>query len=198
MTNLLYDDLVQRGWYTKRPDRQRALGVALGIVVLVFGIVCTISLAAAGPYGLAGLPLVAAGVGVIIVGRKLPVRTALGTATAGRCRGFAEFVRSPTQAAMAQFAEREDLFIQYLPYAVALGATTGWAKAFGDLGQLPPPMLWYIPLAASAGGHDPWGSIADHVSSFSTSASTTLTASSGSSSGGGGGGGFGGGGGGSW
>ena len=198
VSKLLYIDLVERGWYTKRPDQQRARGTALGIVVIALGVFLTIAFANAGPYGLATIPIVLAGVALIVVGRKLAVRTAAGTAIAGRCRGFAQFIESPTQAAMAQFAEREDLFIQYLPFAVALGATSGWAHAFAELGQLPPPMLWYVPLAGSGGGHDPWGSIADHVTSFSSSAATTLTSSSSSGGSGGGGGGFGGGGGGSW
>ena len=116
-----------------------------------------------------------------------------------RVLGFRRFIEE-SEADRARFAEQKHLFTEYLPYAVALGATEKWAKAFSGLGEEPPQPDWYV-------GHHPWNVMmfSHSMNDFSVSASGTMTSvpassggSSGFSGGGGVGGGGGGGGGGSW
>jgi uncharacterized membrane protein len=100
---------------------------------------------------------------------------------------------------MSRWAEDENVFTRYLPYAIVFGLTKKWAKAFEDLGLAPDTSSWYVgshPLTALA--------FADSIDGFAVTTGGTLAstpASSGSSGFGGGGfsgGGGGGGGGGSW
>ena len=100
----------------------------------------------------------------------------------------------------ARFAERANLFYEYLPYAIVFGATDRWAKAFEGLAdEATSGAGWYLssrPLTALA--------FADAMDSFAVTSAGTIAStpggsgSSGFSGGGFSGGGGGGGGGGSW
>jgi uncharacterized membrane protein len=99
---------------------------------------------------------------------------------------------------MAKFAERENLFTRYLPYAIVFGLTDKWAKAFEALGEPPPDTSWYVSSNVFA-----YGAFSDAMDGFTvTTAGTIASTPSGSGGsgfgGGSAGGGGGGGGGGSW
>lgn len=202
----IYQDLVDSGWYAGRPDRARGIAVAKGFGLLAAGVAAGIALGQRTTLTLAAIPLVLAGLVTLALATKAGRRTASGTAMAARSAGFKRLVETPTQEEMARFAERHDVFIEYLPFAIVFGCATQWAGRFAALGALPPPTVgWYVPLAGGYHGHDAWDDIAASVSGFAGSAGASLAAAaaSGGSSGGGGGGfssggGFGGGGGGSW
>ncbi|MCU1351899.1 MAG: hypothetical protein JWM05_1108, partial [Acidimicrobiales bacterium] len=100
----------------------------------------------------------------------------------------------------AQFAERQHLFTEYLPYAIVFGATEKWARAFEGLDGVLPQQGWYV-------GQNAFTVVAFSlaIDGFTVTSAGTISsvpaASSGSSGFGGGGfsgGGFGGGGGSSW
>ena len=46
--------------------------------------------------------------------------------------------------AMSRWAEEENVFTRYLPYAIVFGLTEKWAKAFADLGLEPDTSSWYV------------------------------------------------------
>ncbi len=101
---------------------------------------------------------------------------------------------------MARFAERENLFPRFLPYAIVFGLTEKWAKAFAALGEQPPSdMSWYVSTRPFV-----FAGFAEAMDGFAVTTAGTISATpggSGSSGFGGGGfsgGGGGGGGGGSW
>ena len=194
----LYDDMMTNGWYRQRPDRTRAMVAVLAVLIIVAGVGLTVLLAATTSFGLLGLPVVVFGLLMVFGVRIFPSRTAKGYGELRRVLGFKRFI-DESEKERAQFAERQNLFSEYLPYAVVFGATDKWARAFAGLdGQLP-RTDWYV---------------SDHlftallfseaIGGFSTTAAGTISsvpASSGGSGFGGGGfsgGGFGGGGGGSW
>ncbi|MGM0819333.1 MAG: DUF2207 domain-containing protein, partial [Actinomycetota bacterium] len=99
------------------------------------------------------------------------------------------------------FAEREQLFAAYLPYAMAFECVDRWADAFAALGVAAPAAAggWYVASRTSS-----MSDFGRSLSSFSSTAGSTMresaSSSGGSGSGGGGsaGGGGGGGGGGRW
>lgn len=202
----VYQDLVDSGWYAGRPDRARGFAAAKGFALLAAGVAAGIALGQRTTLTLAAVPLVVAGLVTLVLARRAGQRTAAGTAMAARSAGFKRLVETPTQEEMARFAERHDVFIEYLPFAIVFGCATQWAGRFAALGALPPPTIgWYVPLPGGYHGHDAWDDIAASVSGFAGSAGASLAAAaaSGGSGGGGGGGfssggGFGGGGGGSW
>jgi uncharacterized membrane protein len=195
------DDAMEQGWFTKRPDGA-ALGVGcLGFVVLLLGVGLTIALAAFTHAGLLGIPVIILGLVMIFAARFAPARTAKGSAVFKRVNGFRRFIEE-SEKERAQFAERKNLFSEYLPYAIVFGATEKWARAFEGLGAEPEDLYWY---RSSTPFH--YMVFSDSITGFSTTSAGTLTStppstsgSSGFSGGGGGfsGGGGGGGGGGSW
>lgn len=194
----LYDDAVANGWFLARPDRIRTRWTALGVVVLAAGIGLTVLLAARTHAGLLGLPLVVAGAALLALRNKMPRRTAKGTGTLRRAFGFRRFIEE-SEKDRARFAERQNLFSEYLPYAVVFGATEKWARAFEGLAAEPPDTSWYV------GAHPfSYPMFAHSMDGFAVASAGTLTStpsgSGGSGFGGGGfsGGGGGGGGGGSW
>jgi len=191
----LYEEMVERGWYRRRPDHTRLLWFLAGVGLLAVGVGLTVVAAVFTTWGLVPIPIAIGGLVLVIGSHWAPARTAKGTGVLRRTLGFRRFIEE-SEARRAEFAERKNLFTEYLPYAVVFGATDKWANAFEGL-DAEAVEGWYVGTGAF---HAP--SFSSNLESFSTSAAGTLSASasSGSSgfSGGGGGGGFGGGGGGSW
>ncbi len=195
---LLYEDVMNQGWYSRRPDRTRSFWHAVGIGVLIVGVIITFVLAKISTYALVGVPIVIAGLLFIIGSRWFPHRTAKGYGTLRRVLGFKTFI-DESEKDRARFAEQQHLFSEYLPYAVVFGATEKWAKAFAGLDGQIPQQSWYV-----GPGPFTFFAFSSAMDSFAVTSAGTISstpASSGSSgfSGGGfSGGGFGGGGGGSW
>ena len=196
--DLLYDDAVSQGWFAKRPDRTRTLWTVLGVVALAGSITVAVVLAAFTHAGLVGIPLVVGAVVLLGGARRMPRRTAKGTGTLRRVQGFRRFI-DESEKDRAQFAEKQHLFSEYLPYAIVFGATERWAKAFAGIDGRLPDTGWY-----TGPNYFTVGSFSDSMDGFATTTSGTISStpsgSGGSGFGGGGfsGGGGGGGGGGSW
>ena len=195
--NALYDDAVARGYFIRRPDHVRQKWTALGFFALAIGVGLLIAAIVMTHIALVAAPLALAGLVLAIGARYMPRRTARGTGAYRRALGFQDFIEN-SEKHRAQFAEKQNLFTEYLPYAVVFGATDKWARTFETLGYQPDTSAWYVGTYPFA-----FASFSDSIQSFSSSAGTTLSSSPGSSGGSGGGGGFsggggGGGGGGSW
>ena len=194
----LYTDAVKRGWFVKRPDKVRASWHARGVVSIVAGLALTFALARWTTFGLVGLPVVVAGLLLTAGARWMPSRTAKGTAIARRVGGFRTVIET-AETHMSRWAEEQNVFTRYLPYAIVFGCTEKWAKAFEGLQQMPPDTTWY--LSSRPFVYADFGRTLDDfsVTTGGTIASTpSSSGSSGFSGGGFSGGGGGGGGGGSW
>lgn len=140
-------------------------------------------------------------------------RSSIGSAMYSRVLGFKRFLQAGEDR--LEHAERAQLFIDFLPYAVALGIVDEWTKRFSDLGELP-ALDWYSssePMDFTRFGRsiDSYGrsstssmresapsKSSDYGDDRSSGSSSGFSSSSSSSSGGSSGGGGGGGGGGSW
>jgi uncharacterized membrane protein len=196
----LYDGLVKGGFYTSRPDRVRTLfivgGVILGVVIAVGGVSVMTSLGmqpvSAVIAGFASAAIVAA------FGWFMPSRTVRGTRELESILGFREFLARVDKDRMERVIKTPEMFEKFLPYAMALGVESNWAKAFEGIYSQPPQ--WY---SGSSGAYafNP-GLFTNNLTRMSATAATVMASaprgSGGSGFGGGGfsGGGFGGGGGG--
>ncbi len=194
----LYSDAMRQKWFRARPDRVRLRWAGAGVFLLAAGAAATFVLARWTHWGIVGVPVIVAGLALSLMARQMPARTAKGTAMLRRIRGFRRVIATAEQH-MARWAEEENVFTRYLPYAIVFGLTKKWAKAFEDLGLQPDTSSWYVgPRMFTA------AAFADSIDGFAVTTGGTLAstpASSGSSGFGGGGssgGGGGGGGGGSW
>lgn len=120
-----------------------------------------------------------------------------------RAGGFERFLSTDSAQDRFDFSGREELYTDYIPYAVAFGVADHWARKYEvSTGQTAPMPLWYGGGVHTSGtGFYSGGDAFDSFeSSLSSSISAYAATQSSSSSGGGGfsGGGGGGGGGGSW
>ena len=196
----LYEDATAAGWFLGRPDRVRQVWAGLGVVALILGIGVTVLAAATTHLGLIPIPLVIGGLGLLILSGRMPRRTPKGTGMLRRVHGFRRLI-AESEKERARFAERANIFSEYLPYAVVFGCTDKWARTFAGLDQ---EQLatggWYV-------SSHPFDALlfANAIDGFAVTTSGTIAAATPSSSGasGFGGGGFsggggGGGGGGSW
>jgi uncharacterized membrane protein YgcG len=195
----LYKDVVDRKWFRHRPDQVRMVWYGIGTVVLLAGIGITVLLAVRTKLALLGIPFALGGLLMLFGAKRMPARTAKGTAITRRVNGFRVVIETAEEHT-ARWAEQENVFTRFLPYAIVFGVTDKWAKAFESLGQLPADdMSWYVSTRPFA-----YVAFADSLDSFAVNTSGVISAtpsgSGGSGFGGGGfsGGGGGGGGGGSW
>ena len=193
----LYKDAVARKWFPRNPNSVRAIARFAGIFGMCAGIGVTIYLAQWGA-GLVGLPFVAGGLLLALVAGAMPRRTALGTHVMRRALGFAKYIRTAETQQQA-FAERANLFTEYLPHAIVFKCVEKWAAAFKDIDVQQATRGWYTGATAFNAS-----SFSSSVGSFSSSMSSAITSTPGGSGssafsgGGSSGGGGGGGGGGSW
>ncbi len=194
----LYRDAVSRRWFSARPDQVRQRWVGIGIGVLALGIVLEFAAIAWTKLALLPLVVILGGLLLMIGARWMPRRTAKGTGMVRRVRGFRTVIAT-AETNMARFAEKENLFTRYLPYAIVFGLTEKWANAFAALGQPPADMSWYVSSTPFA-----YLAFSEAMDGFTVTAAGTIASTpSGSGHSGFGGGGFsggggGGGGGGSW
>ena len=194
----LYEDAVGRGWFAGRPDRVRHTWTKRGWIAAVAATALLVLAAAKTHLALITLPLALGGRVLVFAARWMPRRTPKGTGLVRRVLGFRTYIET-AEVEESRFAERKNLFSQYLPYAVVFGCTEKWARAFARLGESPPETSWYVgphPFTVAS-----FTSSIDHFSVATAGTITSTPAGSGSSGFGGGGfsgGGGGGGGGGSW
>jgi uncharacterized membrane protein YgcG len=195
----LYEDVVAKKWFLRRPDKVRQMWVGIALAGLLLGIGATVLLAWRTKLALLGVPLVIGGLLLLFGAKRMPARTASGTAITRRVNGF-RIVIETAEEHTAKWAEQENVFTRFLPYAVVFGVTDKWARTFESLGVAQAgDMSWYVSSRPFA-----YLAFADSLDSFAVTTSgvisSTPSGSGGSGFGGGGfsGGGGGGGGGGSW
>jgi uncharacterized membrane protein YgcG len=195
---LLYADSARLKWFTSNPRNTRLIWAGLGIAVIIVGGVLSLALGVLAGWGLLGLAVIAIGGLMIVASRWMPRRTGLGTDLFRKALGFRLYMNAAEKDRQA-FAEKAEIFTQYLPYAIVFGCVRRWAKAFEGIDTTPAVSSWY----QGQGAFTPLlfaGSLEGFSSNLSTAVAQT-PAGSGSSGGGGGGfsgGGGGGGGGGAW
>jgi uncharacterized membrane protein YgcG len=193
----LYDDAVRRGWFVGRPDRVRQRWTGLGVAILVLAGALEFAAVRWTKLALIPVPLVVLGLLVAIGAHAMPRRTPKGTGLVRRVHGFRTVIAT-AETHLSRWAEQENVFTRYLPYAIVFGLTDKWARAFAGLATQP-DTGWYVssrPFVFADFGHA--------MDGFSTVAAGTIASTPGGSGGsgfgggGGAGGGGGGGGGGSW
>jgi hypothetical protein len=194
----IFERLVERGYYLKRPDTVKGAWMAAGIVLAILsgvggGILSDAGISWLNPMALI-IGWVASGIIVTIFGALMAARTAKGARAREAALGFREFLDKVDSDRYRRMITSPELFEKYLPYAMAFGVEGRWAKAFENIYREPPG--WY----AGSGYHSFSAThFSSSMSSMSTTAGSTMSSSpSGSSGGGSSGGGSGGGGGGGW
>ena len=193
----LYRDSAARKWFATRPDAVRAGYAGASILVILAGVGLAWLLGRTLGAGLIGLAVVGVGLVALPVARVMPAKTAAGAELLRRTLGFRHYMEV-AEKERQRFAERENIFSEYLPYAIVFGCVDKWARAFKDIDMSAQTSSWYV-------GSGPFnaGVLSSSLQGFSSNLGSAISSTPGSSggsgfSGGGAGGGGGGGGGGSW
>jgi uncharacterized membrane protein YgcG len=194
----LYRDSANRKWFATRPDRVRQGYGGLSVLAIIAGVGIAWLLGRTLGAGLVGLAVVVVGLVAMAVARVMPAKTAAGAELLRRSLGFRQYMEV-AEKERQRFAERENIFSEYLPYAIVFGCVDKWARAFKDIDTSAQTSSWYV-------GNAPFnaGLLSSSLQGFSTNLGSAISSTPGSrggsgfSGGGGAGGGGGGGGGGSW
>ena len=193
----LYRDSADRKWFAARPDRVRQGYTGVSVLVIIAGVGVAWLLGRTLGAGLIGVAIVVVGLVGLAVARVMPAKTAAGAELLRRTLGFRHYMEV-AEKERQRFAERENIFSEYLPYAIVFGCVDKWARAFKDIDLSAQTSSWYA-------GSTPFNSfaLASSLQGFSSNLGSAISSTPGSSggsgfSGGGAGGGGGGGGGGSW
>ncbi|WP_026925804.1 DUF2207 domain-containing protein [Granulicoccus phenolivorans] len=143
----LYDQIVENGWYERRPDSTRNAWATGAWVTLIVAIVITGILMAFTTFGLTGLALIAVALFLAFVATSMPKRTPAGTRLlAGLMALQQDLLTRPTDKMPKGLEYRE--LSEVLPYAVVLGGADRWLTALvaadDDPGVADPEDLdWY-------------------------------------------------------
>jgi uncharacterized membrane protein YgcG len=193
---MLYEDSVRLQWFAANPKSTRATWVLLGILVVLAGAGLAWALGAIAGWGLLGIAVALVGALMIATNSSMPRRTGLGTDLFRKTLGFRVYMNAAEKDRQA-FAEKAEIFTQYLPYAIVFGCVHRWAKAFEGIDTSAAVSNWY----QGQGLFTPV-LFASSLEGFSNNLSATIAQTPGGSGGSGGGGfsggGGGGGGGGAW
>lgn len=190
----IFQRLIERGYYRRRPDHVR------GWFLMAAGITLFASVWILGLLGLGGAGVMAGVLSAAIVavfGWFMPARTIQGTRALEQVLGFEDFLDKVEGDRYERIRSSPQMFERFLPFAMALGVERNWAKAFENIYTTQPS--WYV--GGRYAGFDT-RLFASSLNGLSQSAGSAMSSaprsSGGSGSGGGGfsGGGFGGGGGG--
>jgi len=188
----LKDKLVLDGIYVEYSFKRRAVMSFIGGALIWIGIAINMMYI----YGMIiGVLCIIAGIVTMITAIYMPKKSIRGAELMRKVKGFKLFMHT-AERYRSEWQEREYIFAEYLPYAIAFNDTKHWAKVFKNIEGIENPSWYQSDL--------PISTITDFVNvmgGVSTSISTSVRrvpSSSGSRGGGFSGGGFGGGGGGSW
>lgn len=196
--NALYEQLVERGYYLRRPDSVKNNWLGGGAVLLAAGVGGAIWAAAQSAAWVSPVALGIAGfvngLTLLVFAPLMPARTVPGARAREAALGFREFLSRVESDRYKRMITSPEMFERYLPYAMAFDVEEKWARAFEDIYREPPS--WYT---GTGTGHFNASVFSSRMSALSSAASSTMASSpssSGSSGGGSSGGGSGGGGGG--
>ncbi|HSN44630.1 MAG TPA: DUF2207 domain-containing protein, partial [Propionibacteriaceae bacterium] len=198
----LYEAVMRRGWFRRKPETARMLAYGLGILLIIAAVLSGGLLGLFG-FGFLGVAALVTGFAVLGTGHLMPARTADGSAVLAQTKGFELYLRT-AEADQIKFEEGIDVFSRYLPYAIVFGVAERWVKVFERLaaeGLWTPTNTWYT----GPNGYIFYPGFASSMDGLTSAMSSSLhaaeaaaSAGSGGGSGFSGGGGFGGGGGGGW
>lgn len=196
----LYGDSVERKWFAADPQRVRQIYVALAFGAVIVAGFLVFWLGSSLGAGIVGLGALVPALALMGFAPRMPRKTRDGAELLRRTLGFRHYMEI-AETERQRFAERENIFSGYLPYAIVFGVVEKWARAFSDIDAARATSSWYT---GSSLGAFSASDLSSNLSSFSNQVSSTIASTpggsggSGFSGGGGSGGGGGGGGGGSW
>ncbi|MCS7220151.1 MAG: DUF2207 domain-containing protein [Anaerolineae bacterium] len=142
----LYQEVVQAGYFKANPESVRGLYAGLGIAGLIASAMLGMFLigALASYADFAFCPSVGLGatfLGLIVLARAMPRKTAEGSEAAARWRAFRRYLEHIEK--YTNLEEAQEVFERYLPYAIAFGVEKEYVRKFAAVNA--PAPTWYVP-----------------------------------------------------
>ncbi|WP_410661495.1 DUF2207 domain-containing protein [Amycolatopsis sp. lyj-112] len=128
----MYDDVVRRGWFSRRPDKGRSKLTWAGLGLVALGLVGTVVLTFTAGHALLGIAVALAGATALLGASWVPPRNSRGRRLVGQVRGLLDYLHT-VKATDIPLADREMVFSRSLPYAIVLGDTEHWLRTFEGL-----------------------------------------------------------------
>ncbi|HEY54151.1 MAG TPA: DUF2207 domain-containing protein [Caldilineae bacterium] len=159
----LYKEVVDEGFFTANPEKTRSLWAIAGVVMLIltFVFMCVSGglLANYTDFTICvplGPGLFA--IGLIVLARFMPRKTAKGAEEAARWEAFRTYLEDIDK--YTDLERATELFDRYLPYAIAFGLEKDYLKKWSKVKAAPTPP-WFMPYprpyynghGAPSGGH---------------------------------------------
>jgi hypothetical protein len=132
VSDAMYNDVVRKRWFARRPDSGRNRLTWLGVGLVALGLASTVALTFTVGYALLGVAVAVAGAALTSGAGWVPSRTARGRALVGQMRGLLDYLHT-VRVDDIPAADREMVFSRSLPYAVVLGDTERWLETFAGL-----------------------------------------------------------------
>lgn len=144
---LLYAELVKRGYFPRSPEATRSSWRRRGIILL--GVVIALAVFAGSvisntaplAWFLVGV-LVIIALGIVYLSSAMPQKTGAGAEAAAKWRAFRKYLSDIEK--YEHVAESHQIFDKYLPYAIAFGLEHSWVAKFASVGAATP--RWYGPV----------------------------------------------------
>jgi hypothetical protein len=166
----LYGEAVQRRWFTNDPESRRGKWQLYALAALVGGVILTWSLSVGWGDGLVGLPVLFLGAVMIPFSRLMPKRTARGSELLRRVLGFRLYIDT-AEKDRQKFNEQQNIFAEYLPYAIVFGCVDKWTRVFAGVQTEEITSGWYVPSGAY-----PMMTFSAHLEGFSHSVAHCVNA----------------------
>ncbi|MCC6944403.1 MAG: DUF2207 domain-containing protein [Thermomicrobiales bacterium] len=156
----LNDEVVQRGYFDKRPIEVRKMWrqrSSMGLIVSAIASTVLILLYAqdAGAIWLIPIVLFGLGIGLRFLSQHMPRKTQAGAEAARRWEAFRRYLDDIEK--YEKIANHTEIFDKYLPFVVAFGIEESWVRKFAAV-QAPSPS-WFEPApgggAWTGGGRGP-------------------------------------------
>lgn len=202
ITEFIYREATEQGFFIARPDTVRTWYVVAGVVFFVVGVGVAVLFGDNHLWVVSGIAIAISGIPVALFGNFMPAKTKEGVRMREHLLGFKRYLTIAEKDRIAFHDSPHQnvpektvtLFSAYLPYAMVFGVEEEWTKQFEDILREQPS--WY-----DGGAHGAFSAsaLASGLSDLSSDVGSAMAPrSSGAGGGGSVGGGFGGGGGGSW
>ncbi len=193
LTNRIYDEVVEKGFFSRSPRTTIGIYAGIGVLLIVLGVGSVILLSALLTNFLGyisiftiGIAAATGGFCLLVIAKFMPAKTSLGSKTYADILGFKMYLHTAERYRLQKLGPDE--FERYLSYAVVFKIEKEWAKKFEGIYNKQPD--WF------EGDYNVWNAIiiSNFLSSFRTASVSGMTPVSSASGGGwsGGGGSFGG------
>jgi hypothetical protein len=150
--NRLYDEVVERGYFTTAPEttrtRWRSTGAGLLVIGIVGGIIAIgwIGSEAAAIWAVVAVLVLLAGA-LQWLSKYMPRKTEKGAEAAARWRAFKRYLEDIER--YEELGDHTEIFDRYLPYATAFGLEQSWVRKFAEVDA--PAPEWFGPMMGGGG-----------------------------------------------